>query len=482
MGNFFSPSSSPKDPHKIAVTEERKRKRTEDDQDRSYLGLLNTPKRKRIKSTSKYIYQTLFLEGENSDVTIRALDRDWKLHKLYLKQSPYFASMFNGSWKESDLETIQIDIIDENISEDALKIAFGSLYKDDVFLKPVQIVSVLAAATLFQLESLIQQCSIMMKETMSSCAVCVYYSASQEYGLEDMRVKCLNWLTRNILTTENITFIKEIGTKLMAEIISCPQLFVMQVEIDIYTLLKKWIYLCYNPDWSGETKDLLKDADAFFKKEMTGKHVCYLETEEGKKYFEVFTAIRWHHVVNDISSIKMLENDRILPIGCLDPMFLYGWRRVLSVEQGHDKGPERNVEESVFNDCCIRCGRVLLKEDDYCWRWVGYNYGVDLLVIISNRIVTLKRNTHTETCSQAVSLQDMRYLCYRMTISSVDKDGNETFRKGTGIRKIGLGKNEDEIVLMLDKNQEYPLAVSMNLLFLSPSPECPLPRLKMPDG
>jgi hypothetical protein len=33
----------------------------------------------------------------------------------------------------------------------ALKIAFGSLYKDDVFLKPVQIVSVLAASTLFQL-------------------------------------------------------------------------------------------------------------------------------------------------------------------------------------------------------------------------------------------------------------------------------------------------------------------------------------------
>ena len=42
--------------------------------------------RKRIKSTSKYIYQTLFLDGENSDVTIQALGKEWKLHKLYLKQ------------------------------------------------------------------------------------------------------------------------------------------------------------------------------------------------------------------------------------------------------------------------------------------------------------------------------------------------------------------------------------------------------------
>lgn len=33
----------------------------------------------------------------------------------------------------------------------ALKIVFGSLYKDDIFMKPVQIVGVVAAATLFQL-------------------------------------------------------------------------------------------------------------------------------------------------------------------------------------------------------------------------------------------------------------------------------------------------------------------------------------------
>jgi hypothetical protein len=29
--------------------------------------------------------------------------------------------------------------------------------------------------------------------------------------------------------------------------------------------------LCQNQDWCGETKNLLKDADAFFKKEMKGK-------------------------------------------------------------------------------------------------------------------------------------------------------------------------------------------------------------------
>lgn len=489
MGNVLSQIKSSRsvasDPALVNLDNHnhKKRKRGEDVEDESKnLELLNTPKRKRIKSTSKYIYQTLFLEGENSDVTIRALNKDWKLHRLYLKQSPYFCSMFCGSWKESDMEVVNIDIVDENITEEALKISFGSLYKDDIFIKPIQVVSVLAAATLFQLDSLIQQCCIMMTDTLCSTTVCVYHSACVTYGVEEMRAKCFHWLTRNILTTENITFIKDIGIELMSKIVSCPNLFVMQVEIDIYTLLKKWIFLSHNPDWSAENSQLLKDADTFLKTKVQESLPCYLMSEEGRQYLDAFSAIRWHHVVNDITSIKMLEYDRLLPVGCLDPMFLYGWRRLLSVEQGMDKGPVEDIEEKVFDDCCTRCGRVLQKDGDYCWRWVGYNYGVDLLVVISNRILSIKRNTATETCPQAVSLQALRHLCYRMTISSVDKDGRETYRKSSGIKKISLGKDEEEIVFVLEKTIVYPLAVSMNLLLLSPNPEYPLPRLVLPDG
>ena len=42
--------------------------------------------RKKLKSTSKYIYQTLFLNGENSDIRICALGQAWNLHKVYLCQ------------------------------------------------------------------------------------------------------------------------------------------------------------------------------------------------------------------------------------------------------------------------------------------------------------------------------------------------------------------------------------------------------------
>lgn len=458
----------------------RKREANEEQEISEHSDVLNTPKRKRIKSTSKYIYQTLFLDGENSDVTILALGKEWKLHKLYLKQSPYFASMFSGAWKESSMEKIEIEIMDENINEESMKIALGSLYKDDIILKPVQMIGVLAAGTLLQLDGLIQQCVSMMTDTLSSSTVCVYHTACVSYGLEEMKNTCVDWLMKNLLVSPDLTYIRDISIDLMKDIVSSPFLYVMQVEIDIYTLLKKWIFLKHNTSWSGSPKDLLKETDSFIKQSVSGTGQCFLEIDGGMKYSSVFSHVRWHHVINDMSSIKMIENDQVLPIGWLEPMFLYGWRHVLHIEQGLDKGPTE-IEESVFNEACSRCGRILSKQGDYCWRWVGYSYGIDLLVSVANRLITLKRNTSTETCPQAVSLLAQRQLCYRLCISSLDKDGKTLYSKSTGIKKISLGKDEQEIALVLEKKVEYPLLISMNILLVSPIPETPIPRLKIPE-
>ncbi|XP_053905618.1 uncharacterized protein LOC128849203 [Cuculus canorus] len=44
--------------------------------------------RKRFKRTSEYIYEVLFLGGNGSDIKIRALGKEWNLHKVYLCQLP----------------------------------------------------------------------------------------------------------------------------------------------------------------------------------------------------------------------------------------------------------------------------------------------------------------------------------------------------------------------------------------------------------
>lgn len=93
-----------------SVLEIRKRQR-EDDADTSSEEL------NRIKL--QYIYQALFKEHKNYDNSVMALGKVWRLHKVYLCQSPYFASMFSGSWYETDQNILNIDIVDPKVNLDA---------------------------------------------------------------------------------------------------------------------------------------------------------------------------------------------------------------------------------------------------------------------------------------------------------------------------------------------------------------------------
>ena len=64
--------------------------------------------------------------------------------------------MFSGSWKESTMEKIDIHIIDPNIDLNALHIALGSLYQDEITVEPADVIPILAAASLFQVCTYIQ--------------------------------------------------------------------------------------------------------------------------------------------------------------------------------------------------------------------------------------------------------------------------------------------------------------------------------------
>ena len=80
--------------------------------------LLSTPKKKKLHTTSQYIYENLFQAGKESDVTVVILGRSWQLHKLYLSQSPYFASLFSGRWKDGSKDVTAV----REFSDDGLTI------------------------------------------------------------------------------------------------------------------------------------------------------------------------------------------------------------------------------------------------------------------------------------------------------------------------------------------------------------------------
>ncbi|XP_054404080.1 germ cell-less protein-like 1 isoform X2 [Pongo pygmaeus] len=385
--------------------------------------LLNTPRRKKLKSTSKYIYQTLFLNGENSDIKICALGEEWSLHKIYLCQSGYFSSMFSGSWKESSMNIIELEIPDQNIDVEALQVAFGSLYRDDVLIKPSRVVAILAAACLLQLDGLIQQCGETMKETVNVKTVCGYYTSAGTYGLDSVKKKCLEWLLNNLMTHQNVELFKELSINVMKQLIGSSNLFVMQVEMDIYTALKKWMFLQLVPSWNGSLKQLLTETDVWFSKQRK----------------------EW-----------------------LSSVYKQQWFAMLRAEQDSEVGPQEiNKEELEGNS--MRCGRKLAKDGEYCWRWTGFNFGFDLLVTYTNRYIIFKRNTLNQPCSGSVSLQPRRSIAFRLRLASFDSSGKLICSRTTGYQILTLEKDQEQVVMNLDSRLLiFPLYICCNFLYISP--------------
>uniref|UniRef100_A0A668AGH2 Germ cell-less, spermatogenesis associated n=1 Tax=Myripristis murdjan TaxID=586833 RepID=A0A668AGH2_9TELE len=429
--------------------------------------ILDVPRRKKLKTTSRYIYQTLFLNGENSDIRICALGEEWNLHKVYLCQSGYFSSMFSGSWKESNMMVINLEIPDQNIDTEALQVVFGSLYRDDVLIKPSRVVSILAAACMLQLDGLIQQCGETMKENISVKTVCSYYSCASIYGLASVMKKCLEWLLNNIMTHQNVDLMKELGyvVELMEQLIRSSDLFVMQVEMDVYTTLKKWMFLQLNPSWDGPIKQLLADADAWLCKR---RKEPFLNTGEGAPFLSVFKYVRLQYIINDLASARILERDNILPPDWLASVYKNQWFAMLRTEFDNDNGPqEANKEE--FELSSMRCGRKLTKDGDYCWRWTGFNFGFDLLVTYTNRFIVFKRNTLSQPCGGAVSLQPRRHLAYRLRLASFDSHGKLICSRSTGYQLLTLEKDQEYVVMNLDSRLlAFPLYVCCNFLYTSP--------------
>ncbi|KAI8521895.1 Germ cell-less protein-like 1 [Branchiostoma belcheri] len=472
MGNYMGYGSAERED---SAPGKRKRDDKEDELESEDLEelKLETPKRKKMKNTAEYIYETLFLHGENSDIRIIALGREWPLHKIYLCQSGFFSSMFSGSWKESNLSEVTLNIPDDNIDEEALQIAFGSLYRDDVLIKPSRVVSVLAAASLLQLDGLIQQCADIMKETISSKTVCSYHQAAMMYGQGEVTNRCLDWLEKNLMAQQSIPLLKELSVDLMEKLVRSPSLFVMQVEMDVYTMLKKWSFLKLHPDWNLPIKQLMSETDQYFigRNTDTADPVSFfLESGEGRQFVSVFQNIRLKHIINDLMSTKVISRDKIIPIGWMLPVFQQQWLAMLCIEQDTNQSALNDISEVDFNRHCMRCGRKLPKDGEYCWRWTGFNYGLDLLVTYTNGLLFLRRNTTNRPCATSVSLQAQRQVFARVSVVSYDTSGELKYEKHTKMTKLSLGKDEETLLMTVDRQATFPLHVSVNFLYVPPPP------------
>ncbi|XP_064457125.1 germ cell-less protein-like 1 [Ornithodoros turicata] len=462
MGNFFSSPTVPA----------RRSKRKRNDDSSSEDSASSSPKRKKLTTTSQYIYRTLFLEGQNSDVTIVALGIDWRLHKVYLCQTPYFASMFTGGWKETEEGIVEIGIEDPRITPDALKTVFGALYLDEVVISADDAVPVLATATLFQMDDLITLCSEIMEESISLSTVLLYYNTALEYGSVCLKKKCCSWLEENLMQAVNQSpkTLRNIEVTLMRDLVESPRLVVIQTEFSLYLLLLVWVYLRNTPAWDGEVKDAVTEAKRHFKERP--ESCTFLETEDGEDYTEVFQALRLENLIIHPQDVEALQEDNVIPMSMLDPVFRRQWCSMLRVDQGLDLGPRR-ISEEQFNKFCHRCGRVLTSDTRNIWRWTGYNFGMDIVVTYQKKVLKFRRNDWNEP--EALRLPPStatRNIFYRVAIYSIKASGEATLISDSGIQMLSLARQMEKKVLVLKNDDvKFPLIVSASWLTITPPNE-----------
>lgn len=60
----------------------------------------------------------------------------------------------------------------------------------------------------------------------------------------------------------------------------------------------------------------------------------------------------------------------------------------------------------------MRCGRILLEPGYQKWRWTGFNFGLDLILIADSRVLSIRRH-HRNEHERLLSLQTKRQFMIR---------------------------------------------------------------------
>ncbi|KAL1459337.1 hypothetical protein WDU94_011329 [Cyamophila willieti] len=268
------------------------------------------------------IYEQCFVKGVGHDIVVKILGREWKLHKESLVKSPYFASMFSGSWNESTKSEIEIKIPNPKITEKAINIVLGSLYHPNVSFEEEDIFSVVAAATLFQLDELVNRCEDILLKSISCENVLLYYEVAHQYSLQKVIKGSLSFLLINLVLfyPSKPQHLRSIDCDLMLHLISSPKL-VTSSPLNVYRLLRLWLYLklqSFEPT-KLSTEELATTARNYFLQQP--KSPSFLCSSQGAPYVPVFQSVELFPLISARSSIVEIQEDNILPQAWLTSVY-----------------------------------------------------------------------------------------------------------------------------------------------------------------
>ncbi|CAD5225746.1 unnamed protein product [Bursaphelenchus xylophilus] len=409
---------------------------------------------KRAKlDTPKYIYQKLFLEGAKSDVTIRALGMSWHLHKLYLEQCDYFAALFSERWGAEKKRVYELDVLDSRVNIPGLDNVFASLYQNEIEIDLDNIGGVLASASMINLLVVIQRCDDVMVETMNGSNVLEYLELASAYGCQTTREAAMVLLERMFWKySQDPAFLKRLSYDTLVEVCARRDLCICEGEKDLYHAIRRWFYIRSKNELDCPDSDLSK----YFNSQP--EHHFY-------KYHLLLKNVRFQHMITSKRTMEKLKHDHLIGADMLDTMMKDLWNTLLVNEDKNEVSSffsSEEVTDDFFYSHCRRLGRHL-EEGNKCWRWAGYDFGLDLVVRCQFRTVYLIRNFSRDHGLFQLSVRKLTRIHYRMVI--LNASGQVLLDSGRKMCELAL--DEKEIVGSVSTDLTN---VSIHLFYLASVP------------
>ena len=418
--------------------------------------------RKRIKlqGNNEYIYETLFVKGDGSDITVSVLGQKWNLHRIFIRQAAFFRTLLDGSWKDTALNELKLDIPDKLITSEALHLAFQSMYRNDILVDPATVTSLLAVASLLSFEELIEQCGNVMTTSLDVDTVCLYYETSIIYGANDVPERCIEYLQKALMPNKTVKLMKDVTPQLMMNLIKSNHLLVISSEISVYVMLKMWMFLRLNPNYEGNIQALSSDSETFIKSSLANSDQSFLEGPIGVPFMQVFSLLRIEYIVMEYNSTQMLETERILPKHLIQQHCLAHWMNMLKLDNGKDIGPV-DSDVAIFENRSMRCGRRL---DSGVAALGHFSYGKKWALSYSQRRISLKR-------SISDNWQAQKKIIYQIAVVPAKGTYPQSLSQNTGVKSLSLKRYEEASVMTIDPKVTFPIYISCNFLFYTPSTE-----------
>ena len=185
-------------------------------------------------------------EGEFIDVRLKVDEDVFPAHRIIVAaNSDYFHAMFTNGMKESNEEVIELK--DESISPDILKIVMDCIYSGDLYVNEENVFEVLAAADHLQVTSVVKLCcDFLLTEFVQLRfdvqTYCRVWTIADRHGLKDLQEaaehKMASSMYRDICEKE--VFLTHISADQLVSLLSRDDLTTPS-ETFVFKSVMQWI-------------------------------------------------------------------------------------------------------------------------------------------------------------------------------------------------------------------------------------------------